>query len=83
MIAHAMEATMTRRYQLRIFDGQYEVLHRQVHTVVLDLDSPAADGILDRQLVALTRQAEAANEPMDAPRLEVWAGDVKVLDWAG
>lgn len=83
-MALTTEAPMaTRRYQLKIFDGQYEVLHRQVHTAVLDLDSASTDGILDRQLVALTRQAEAANEPMDNPRLEVWAGDVKMLDWAG
>jgi len=79
-----LEARMAAyRYRLRVYDGQYEVLHRQQHYVVVDLDSPSADGILDRQLVALTRQATAANEPMDAPRLEVWAGDAKVMDWAG
>lgn len=72
-----------QRYQLKIFDGQYEVLHKRVFMLELDLNSPYLPGVLDRQLVALTRQAVAANEPMDAPRLEVWAGDVKVLDWAG
>lgn len=78
------EAAMTTRlYQLRIFDGQYEVLHKRIFMVELDLNSPYLGGVLDRQLVALTRQAEAANEPMDAPRLEVWAGEVKVMDWAG
>jgi hypothetical protein len=78
-----LEARMVNRFRLRIFDGQYEVLHKRQHFVVVDLDSPAADGILGRQLVALTRQAQAANEPMDAPRLEVWSDDVKMMDWAG
>lgn len=75
----------TRRYRLKIYDGQYEVLHKRVFTVDLDLGSPSAPGILDRQLVALTRHAEAANEPMDAPRLEVcdWATGKVILDWTG
>jgi hypothetical protein len=78
-----MEARMaTHQYRLKIFDGQYEVLHKRLFMVDLDLQSASLPGILDRQLVILTRQAEAANEPMDNPRLEVWAGDVKVLDWA-
>jgi hypothetical protein len=77
-------ATMaTRRFQLKIFDGQYEVLHNRVHPVDLDLQSPYLLGVLTERLVALTRQAEAANEPMDAPRLEVWDGNTKVMDWAG
>jgi hypothetical protein len=78
-----MEATMTRRYRLRIFDGQYEVFHKWLFLLDADLHSPYLPGLLNERLVALTRQAEAANEPMDAPRLEVWDGDVKVLDWAG
>jgi hypothetical protein len=78
------EARMaTQRYQLKIFDGQYEVLHKWLFFLDADLDSPYMPGLLNERLVALTRQAEAANEPMAAPRLEVWAGDVKVLDWAG
>jgi hypothetical protein len=78
------EATMTtRRYRLRIYDGQYEVLHKWLFLLVADLNSPMLPGLLNERLVALTRQAEFANEPMDAPRLEVWDGDVKVLDWAG
>ena len=77
------EATMTRRYRLKIFDGQYEVLPKWLFLLDADLNSPYLPGLLNERLVALTRQAEAANEPMDAPRLEVWDGDVKVLDWAG
>lgn len=73
----------TRRYRLKIFDGQYEVLHRWLFYLDADLDSPMLPGLLSERLVALTRQATAANEPMDAPRLEVWDGDVKLLDWAG
>lgn len=79
-----METAMaTARYQLKVFDGQYEVLHKRTFYLDADLDSPYLPGLLNERLVALTRQAVAANEPMDAPRLEVWAGDVKVLDWAG
>lgn len=73
----------TRRYRLRVFDGAYEVLSKRLYFVTLDLSSPAADHVLARQLLALTHEARAANEPMDAPRLEVWDGDVKVMDWTG
>jgi hypothetical protein len=75
----------TRRYRLRIFDGQYEVLHKRAYYLVLDLDSPWAEQALGRQLAALTRDAQAANEPMDAPRLEVWdvETDLKIMDWTG
>jgi hypothetical protein len=72
-----------QRYRLKIFDGQYEVLHKWLFYLDADLDSAYAPSLLNERLVALTRQATAANEPMDAPRLEVWDGDVKVLDWAG
>lgn len=73
----------TQRYRLKIFDGEYEVLHKRLFQIDLDLDSPYVPSVLNERLVALTRQAQAANEPMDAPRLEVWFCDVKVLDWAG
>ncbi|MEU5950529.1 hypothetical protein ABZ793_34010 [Micromonospora sp. NPDC047465] len=72
-------------YRLRIYDGQYEVLHRRNYVVTLDLDGPGLDGTLDRQLQTLTREALAANEPMDSPRLEVCdarTGAV-LLDWSG
>lgn len=73
------------KYRLRVYDGQYEVLSDRTYSVVVDLDSPSASGILDRQLVALVREATAANEPMDVPRLEVcdWLTGVKVMDWTG
>jgi hypothetical protein len=70
-------------YQLRIFDGEYEVLASRTHMIDLDLDMPTIGGTLNRQLHSLTRAATAANEPMDAPRLEVWDGPTKVLDWTG
>jgi hypothetical protein len=73
----------TRRYRLRIFDGTYEVLHQRAYYVTVDLSSAMADHILNRQLVALVQEARAANEPMDAPRLEVWDDNVKVMDWTG
>lgn len=72
-------------YRLHIYDGTYEVLHKRVYTLVIDLDGPGVDGMLDRQLQALTREARAANEPMDSPRLEVCDArtGTKVLDWTG
>lgn len=71
-------------YRLHIFDGQYEVLTDRRHVVILDLSIPGYESTLNQQMQALTRQALAANEPMDSPRLEVrdQAGTV-VLDWAG
>lgn len=74
-----------RRYRLRIYDGAYEVLHQRDYFVTLDLSSSIADHVLGQKLVALTREAELANEPMDAPRLEVRDAitDVKVMDWTG
>ncbi|OKI47247.1 hypothetical protein [Micromonospora sp. CB01531] len=72
-------------YRLHIFDGQYEVLASRRYVVVLDLSVPGYASILSQQLQALTRDARAANEPMDAPRLEVCdaATGTKVLDWSG
>jgi hypothetical protein len=62
-----------RSYRLRIFDGNYEVLHKRPVLVDLDLGSPITPAILDRYLVRLTRAARVyENEPMDMPRLEVW-----------
>lgn len=70
-------------YRLHIFDGQYEVLHQRIHMVVLDLSLPGYEAELRAHLAGLTRQALAANEPMDCPRLEVRvaATGVTVLDW--
>lgn len=78
-------AQQPQRYRLHIFDGVYEVLHDRTYLITLDLDRPGYEGTLDRQLQALTREAEAANEPMDRPRLEVRDAvtGVKVLDWTG
>lgn len=75
----------TPRYRLHIFDGTYEVLHKRVYIVTVDLDGPGADAYLTQQLQALTREAIAANEPMDSPRLEVRdaATGVLVRDWTG
>jgi hypothetical protein len=74
-----------RRYQLRVFDGAYEVLHQRRYEDALDLDSPGVGNTLDRWLRQLTREATAANEPMDHPRLEIWDVEtgVKVRDWSG
>lgn len=75
-----------RRYRLKIYDGNYEVLWRQgEHWVDLDLQNGTVyAGVLDRKLVSLAQQARVVeNEPMDYPRLEVWDGNLKVLDWTG
>ena len=75
----------TPRYRLHIFDGAYEVLHDRTYVTVLELDRPGYEGVLDRWLQALTREATAANEPISVPRLEVRDAvtGVKVLDWTG
>lgn len=72
-------------YRLHIFDGQYEVLANRRHVVILDLSLPGYATILSQQLQALTRDALAANEPMDAPRLEVRdpGTGALVLNWTG
>lgn len=69
-------------YRVRIFDGPYEVLHRRTFLLAVDLQSPSLPGMLYSELTKLTGQAMSANEPMMSPRLELWAGDVKILDWA-
>lgn len=73
------------RYRLHIFDGEYEVLHKRVYVVTLDLTRPGYEGALDRHLQALTRAAIEANEPMSSPRLEVRDAETgaHVLDWTG
>lgn len=75
----------SRIYRVHVFDGQYEVLHKRTLTQQLDLEGPGVDGILDRLLQALTRAAQADNEPMDAPRLEIRDArtGTTVLDWMG
>lgn len=61
-----------RSYRLHIFDGNYEVLRNRPVLLDLDMDAPMTAGILDRQLVVLTRAGRVLeNEPMDSPRLEV------------
>jgi hypothetical protein len=78
-----MSIDTLRPYRLRIFDGNYEVLHKRPIVVDLDIDSPVTPGLLDRQLVTLTRAARVyENEPMTEPRLEVWdvLDDQKVRD---
>jgi hypothetical protein len=76
------ETMALHTYRVRIFDGPYEVLHNRTFLVAIDLQSPSLSGALYSELALLTSQAEAANEPMDRPRLELWDGDVKILDWA-
>jgi hypothetical protein len=63
---------MLRRYRLRIYDGQYEVLRKANLVIDVDLDSPTMNAILDRQLVALVQRARVSeNEPMDHPIMQV------------
>ncbi|MET7949201.1 hypothetical protein [Micromonospora sp. NPDC005324] len=74
----------TQQYRLHIFDGDYEVLHKRTHIAYLDLNLPNYESALDRHLWALTRDARAANEPMDAPRMEVRdAAGTVVRNWTG
>lgn len=71
-----------RTFRVRIFDGPYEVLHKRNFLLAVDLQSPSLAGILYSELTKLTDQAQAENEPMERPRLELWDRDVKILDWA-
>jgi hypothetical protein len=78
-----MPSDPLRPYRLRVFDGPYEVLRERPVVLDLDLDSPNAASVLDRQLATLTRAARILeNDPMDSPRLEVWdvRTGVKVRD---
>jgi hypothetical protein len=74
---------MLKRYRLKIFDGQYEVLHNNRFYVDVDLDSTTRNSILDRQLVALVELGRIANEPMDRPVMKVCDHDNgrTILDW--
>ena len=79
MTDHAAQPGGPRRCRLHIFDGQYEVLHKELHLATLNLDAPDIDLVLSQHLHALTRAALAANEPMDRPRLEVRDATTGVL----
>lgn len=85
MSTQTLEARMVQRYRLRIYDGRYEVLHRDRFMVDVDLDTPAAGAILNTQFTALIDLARIANEPMDRPRMTVHdvKTDAKVMDWVG
>jgi hypothetical protein len=74
-----------QRYRLRIYDGQYEVLHRNNFVVDVDLDSPTMGPILNTQFAALIDIAKHANEPMDRPLMKVCdpATGKVLLDWVG
>jgi hypothetical protein len=74
-----------KRYRLRIFDGQYEVLHNNRFVVDVDLDSPARGGILNTQFAALIELATIANEPMKRPVMKVYDLETneRLLDWIG
>jgi hypothetical protein len=74
-----------QRYKLRIYDGQYEVLHRNRFVVDVDLDSLSAGPILNTQFAALIQIAKHANEPMDAPLMKICdlATGKPLQDWVG
>lgn len=72
-----------KRYRLKIYDGTYEVLHKNRYHVDVDLDSAAANAILDRQLVALIELGRIANEPMDHPVMKIcdYSTGQPIQDW--
>ena len=71
------------RYRLKIFDGDYEVLHQRVFDVHVDLQSPERDVILGQWLNTLTKLARSARESMDCPVLVVCdpVSGKPLLDW--
>lgn len=74
-----------RRVRLHIYDGDYEVLPKRMYVVTLDMEGPGLSGLLTGYLQSLTREAIAANEPMDHPRLEVRDPVTRdlILSWTG
>lgn len=77
--------TMPTRYRLRLWDGDYELLHRQRHEVVIDLDVPGYEAVLEQRRRGMVAVARADGEHVTAARLEVCDPDTgeRVMDWAG
>lgn len=76
-----------RKYRLHLFDGDYELLADETHSIAVDLDSPeghaAAQAVLADRARALVAHAQAAGEYVTQPRLELrdWLTGRKELDW--
>lgn len=76
---------MTRRYRLKLYDGHHELLADQRHEVVIDLDVPGYEMVLEQRRRGMVAVARADGEYADAPRLEVCDLDTgeRIVDWAG
>ncbi|WP_203843624.1 hypothetical protein [Winogradskya humida] len=75
-----------RPVQFRIFDGTHEVLRRKDLMRVVNIESPALDGILAGVLAEAVEMASVLeNERMDHPRLEMWCAQSgrKLRDYFG
>lgn len=78
---------MQRKYRLHLFDGGYELLADETHSIAVDLET--AEGHAEAQAVlyararALIERARDTGEYVNHPRLEVrdWLTGQKELDW--
>lgn len=78
---------MLRKFRLHLYDGDYELLADETHSIAVDLDSPAghaaAQPVLADRARALIARARSSREYVFQPRLEVrdWLTGQKELDW--
>lgn len=76
-----------RKYRLHLFDGDYELLADETHSIAVDLDSPeghaAAQTVLAGRGRALIERARDCGDYVTRPRLELhdWLTGRKELDW--
>lgn len=76
-----------RRYRIRVFDGDYELLAHRLFMAVLDLDTGPglrqAEAELTAILPQLARRARIPDDQAGNLRLEVhdWTTDERVFDW--
>lgn len=78
---------MMRKYRLHLYDGDYELLGDETHSVAVDLETAeghaAAQTVLSERARALVYRARTSGEQVDRPRLEIrdWLTGRKELDW--
>jgi hypothetical protein len=77
-----------KRYRIRAYDNDYEVMPNRNHLTVLDLDSPhgmrAAERELEAIRIALAALVDVGEEALHTFRLAVhaWPDGAYVMDWS-
>jgi hypothetical protein len=83
----ALRRSSMRKYRLHLYDGDYELLADETHSIAVDLDSPeghaAAQTVLAGRARALIERARDRGDYVTRPRLELhdWLTGRKELDW--